>query len=307
VTLHQFTIFAAIAKHGSLTRASQELHITQSSVSQQMRLLQEEYRARLYNRVARGVELTNAGRNFLTAILPILEQVSRLTTSSGKAVTPDADLLVVGATYSASTILLPSLLSRFKKSHPGIQIDFRSNNGAEIERLLLKEKIEIAVTTRLPSSRRIMAEPFRRERLVLVVSRSHPLARAREIALHDIECTPLLVRSSGGRDGATVKRLKSLLEEKGIKVTIGMRFESPSAIKEAIQRKMGIGVLYEEVVRYNLERHQFKEIKIRGLKLEVQSCILYLKEKPLSKAADEFLKLLRSSAGKRQASRKASP
>jgi LysR family transcriptional regulator, low CO2-responsive transcriptional regulator len=307
MTLHQFTIFAAIAKHGSLTRASQQLHLTESCVSQQMRLLQEEYRARLYNRVARGVELTNAGRNFLTAIMPILEQVSRLTTSSGKAVTPDADLLVVGATYSTSTILLPSLLSRFKKSHPGIQIDFRSNNGAEIERLLLKEKIEIAVTTRLPSSRRIMAEPFRRERLVLVVSRSHPLARAREIALHDIECTPLLVRSSGGRDGATVKRLKSLLEEKGIKVNIGMRFESPSAMKEAIQRKMGIGLLYEEVARYNLERHQFKEIKIRGLKLEVDSCIVYLKEKPLSKAADEFLKLLRSSAGKRQASRKASP
>jgi DNA-binding transcriptional LysR family regulator len=267
-----------------------------------MRLLQEEYRARLYNRVARGVDLTDAGRNFLTAILPILEQVSRLTTSSGKAVTPEADLLVVGATYSASTILLPSLLSRFKKSHPRIQIDFRSNNGAEIERLLLKEKIEIAITTRLPSSRRIMVEPFRRERLVLVVSRSHPLARIREITLHDIECTPLLVRSSGGRDGATVKQLKSLLEEKGIKVTIGMRFESPTAMKEAIQRKMGIGLLYEEVARYNLERRQFKEIKIRGLKLEVQSCIVYLKEKPLSKAADEFLKLLRSSAGKRQAS-----
>ncbi len=302
MTLHQFTIFAAIAKHGSLTRASQQLHITESCVSQQMRLLQEEYRARLYNRVARGVDLTDAGRNFLTAILPILEQVSRLTTSSGKAVTPEADLLVVGATYSASTILLPSLLSRFKKSHPQIQIDFRSNNGAEIERLLLKEKIEIAITTRLPSSRRLMVEPFRRERLVLVVSRSHPLARTREIALHDIECTPLLVRSSGGRDGATVKQLKSLLEEKGIKVTIGMRFESPSAMKEAIQRKMGIGLLYEEVARYNLERRQFKEIKIRGLKLEVQSCIVYLKEKPLSKAADEFLKLLRSSAGKRQAS-----
>jgi DNA-binding transcriptional LysR family regulator len=306
MTLHQFTIFAAIAKHGSLTRASQQLHLTESCVSQQMRLLQEEYRARLYNRVARGVELTNAGRNFLTVILPILEQVNRLTTSCGKAVTLDADLLVVGATYSASTILLPSLLSRFKKSHPEIQIDFRSNNGAEIERLLLKEKIEIAITTRLPSSRRIMAEPFRRERLVLVVSRSHPLARAREIALHDLESTPLLVRSSGGRDGATVKRLKALLEEKGIKVTIGMRFESPSAMKEAIQRKMGIGLLYEEVARYDLQRHQFKEIKLRGLKLEVQSCIVYLKEKLLSKPAEEFLKLLRSSAGKRQASRKAS-
>jgi DNA-binding transcriptional LysR family regulator len=97
------------------------------------------------------------------------------------------------------------------------------------------------------------------------------------------------------------------MEKKRIKVTIGMRFESPSAMKEAIQRKMGIGVLYEDAARYNLQRHEFKEIKLRGLKLEEQSYVVYLKEKVLSKAADDFLKLLRSSAGKRQASRKASP
>ena len=300
MTLHQFTIFAAIAKHGSLTKASQELHITQSCVSQQMRLLQEEYGAKLYNRAARGIDLTIAGRHFLVAILPILEQVRRLKTSSGKAVAPDADLLIVGATYSSSTILLPSLLSRFKKSHPGMQIDFRSNNGAEIERLLLKEKIEIALTTRPPSSPRIMAEPFRRERLALIVSRLHPLARARKVGLQDIERTPLLVRASGGRDGTTVKRLVSLMETKRIKVTIGMRFESPSAMKEAIQRNMGIGLLYEDVARYNLQRHEFKEIRIRGLKMAGQSYIVYLKERLLSKAADDFLNLLRSRASKRK-------
>ena len=302
MTLHQFTIFAAIATHGSLTRASQELHITQSCVSQQMRLLQEEYGAKLYNRAARGIELTLAGRNFVVAILPILEQVRRLKTSPVKPVAPDADLFVVGATYSSSTILVPSLLSRLKKLHPGMQIDFRSNNGVEIERLLLKEKIEIAVTTRFPSSPRIMAEPFRRERLALVVSRRHPLARVREVALQDIERTPLLVRASGGRDGTTVKRLKSLVEQKGIKITIGMRFESPTAMKEAIQRNMGIGLLYEDVARYNLQRHEFKEIKIRGLKLEGQSYVVYLKERILSKAANDFLKLLRRSGRKGNAS-----
>lgn len=300
MTLHQFTIFAAIAKHESLTRASQELHITQSCVSQQMRLLQEEYGATLYTRAARGVALTSAGRHFLAAISPILEQVSRLRTSSFQAGAPNVAPLVVGGTYSSSTILLPSLLSRFKKSHPEMQIELRTNNGLEIERLLLKEKIEIAVTTRSPTSPRIMAEPFRRERLAFVVSRRHPLARAREVLLRDIECTPLLVRTSGGRDGSTVRRLKSLIEEKGIKVTIGMRFESPTGITEAIQRNMGIGMLYEDVARYNLQRREFKEIKIRGLKLEGQSYIVYLKEKPLSEAADDFLQLLRSSASKRK-------
>jgi DNA-binding transcriptional LysR family regulator len=225
-----------------------------------------------------------------------------LKTSPVKPVAPDADLFVVGATYSSSTILVPSLLSRLKKLHPGMQIDFRSNNGVEIERLLLKEKIEIAVTTRFPSSPRIMAEPFRRERLALVVSRRHPLARVREVALQDIERTPLLVRASGGRDGTTVKRLKSLVEQKGIKITIGMRFESPTAMKEAIQRNMGIGLLYEDVARYNLQRHEFKEIKIRGLKLEGQSYVVYLKERILSKAANDFLKLLRRSGRKGNAS-----
>jgi DNA-binding transcriptional LysR family regulator len=81
-----------------------------------------------------------------------------------------------------------------------------------------------------------------------------------------------------------------------------MRFESPTAMKEAIQRNMGIGLLYEDVARYNLQRHEFKEIKIRGLKLEGQSYIVYLKERHLSKAANDFLKLLRCSGSKRKAS-----
>jgi LysR family transcriptional regulator, low CO2-responsive transcriptional regulator len=301
MTLHQFTIFAAIAKHGSLTKASQELHITQPCVSHQMRLLQEHYRVKLYTRTARGVDLTDAGRRFLKAVSAILEQVRELESSFGKPAATDPDLLAVGGTYSPSTFLLPSLLSRFRKSHSQTEVDFRTNNGLEIERLLLKQTIEIAVTTRSPKSPRIMPEPFRRERLAFVVARRHPLARERQVSLRDVERTPFLVRTSGGRDGTAVNRLKSLIEEKGINVTIGMRFESPSAMQEAIKRKIGIGIMYKDVARYYLKRSEFKEIKVRGLKLEGQSYIVYLNDKPLSKAAHDFLKLLRSSASEDKA------
>jgi DNA-binding transcriptional LysR family regulator len=213
--------------------------------------------------------------------------------SSAKAAAAVPDLLAVGGTYSASTILLPSLLSRFQKTHPGVRIDFRTNNRLEIERLLLRAKIDIAVTTSGPKSSRITAEPFRRERLAFVVSRRHPLARARSVSLHDIERTPLLVRTSGGRDGTTLRRLKSLIEEKGLKIIIGMSFESPSAMLEAIQRNAGIGIIHKDVARSNLQRGEFKEIKIRGLKLEGETYIIYLNDKPLSRAAHDFLKLLR--------------
>jgi DNA-binding transcriptional LysR family regulator len=186
---------------------------------------------------------------------------------------------------------MPSLLSRFKKSHPTLEIDFRTNNATEIERLLLKHSIEIGLTTRPPKSPLIFVEPFRRERLELFVSRRHPLARVREVSLRDIERTPLLVRTTGGRDGTTIGHLKDTIEQHGIKVTIGMRFESPNAMMEAVQRNMGIGVVYDD----NLDRDEFKVLRVRGLTLEGQSHILYLRDRSLSKPVFAFLKLLRSS------------
>jgi DNA-binding transcriptional LysR family regulator len=255
-----------------------------------MRLLEQEYGAKLYNRTARGVELTDAGRRFLVAISPILEQVRILKTGNATLRAPDPERLAVGGTHSLSSVLLPLLLSKFKQSRPSMEIDFRTNNATEIERLILKRSVEIALTTRLPKSALVVVEPFRQERVGFVVSRGHPLARARELSLRDIERTPLLVRATGGRDGTTVNQLKNLLEQQGIKVTIGMRFESISALMEAVQRNMGIGVTYEE----NVRRDEVKFLKLRSLNLEGHSYIAYLNDKPLSKPAIDFLNLLRS-------------
>jgi DNA-binding transcriptional LysR family regulator len=298
MTLHQFAIFAAVAKCGNVTHASQELSITQPCVSQQMRLLQAEYGARLYRRGGQGVELTEAGQHFLAAITPILDQVKQLRTSSAQALAgPEPKVLAVGGTHSPSTILLPSLLSRYKRLHPDAEIDLRTNNGQEIERLLLNHTIEIAVTMRPPNSARITMEPLRREKLAFVVSRRHPLAGMRKPTLYDIERTPLLVRSSTGSDGN--KHLKTLTEGIGIKVTVSMRFESPAALNHAIQNNMGIGMVYEDEVKYHLKRGEFKVIKVPGLNLQGQSYIIYLNDKPLSTSAMEFLNLLRTTRSRR--------
>jgi DNA-binding transcriptional LysR family regulator len=294
VTFHQFKIFIAVARHKNLTRASEELHITQPCISQQMRLLQEEYGSKLYERTAKGVELTEAGERFLTAVKPILDQVKSLKTSSAQY-TPanEPERLVVGGTHSTSTYLVPSFLSHFKKINRRVEIDFRTNNGPEIERLILKQKIEIAITTRMPNSPRIMAEPLRRERLVPVISRHHRLARAQTISLRDLERTPFLIRASGTLDGTTATRLKYLADENGINITIAIRFESAPAIKEAIHRNLGIGIVHEDVVRYDVRHGDFKIIDIPWLKVEKQSYIIYLNDRALSKTATVFLELLR--------------
>ena len=168
---------------------------------------------------------------------------------------------------------------------------------------MLKGQIEIALTTSFPRSPRIVAELFRREKLVLVASRRHPLARAHEVSLRDVQRTPLLIRSSGGRDGTTARRLK-VLEEEGIKLTIGMRFESPSAMREAIRRSMGVGVVHKDVARDDLIRGEFKALRIPGLNFESEIYIMYLRDKPLSKDGVQLLKLLRRSRSKESATEK---
>jgi DNA-binding transcriptional LysR family regulator len=296
MTLHQFTIFAAIAKHGNLTKASQELHISQPAVSKQMRLLQEQYGAKLFLRRGRGVALTLAGERFRTAVSPILKQVRILHQGSAdSAVKLEPDRLAVGGSYSPSAILLPRLLSRFRKSHPDTEIEFRTSDALMLERLLLKQSIELAVTTHVTKSSQLVVQPFRREKLALLVSCRHPLAYLKEVSVHHLARTPFIVRSSGGRDGNTVKKLKAFAEEKGVTINVGMRFESPSASKAAILKNMGIGMLYEDVVKYNIQRGELKVIKVKDLKLENQSYIVYLQGRTLSAPAAEFLRLLISS------------
>src|SRR4051812_41145633 len=78
MTLHQLKIFAAAAKHLNMTRASQELHISQSCISQQLKLLEEECKIKLYNKIGRGIKLTEKGQLLLIDIEPILNQIKKI-------------------------------------------------------------------------------------------------------------------------------------------------------------------------------------------------------------------------------------
>ncbi len=300
MTLNQFTFLAAVAKHGSLTRASQELRISQPSVSQQLRLLERDSGVKLYRRNGRGIELTEAGRLFLGRIEPILEQVAQI-----KSVFPlreegaETRRLKIGGTFGLSTLLLPSLAARFKKTHSEMEIELRTGSAQRLEQLLLNGHVEIAVSTHRPHHPELVWEPFQRERMVLFVSPAHPLARKSKVTLVDVQAFPLVIRYIAGVQGATVRLLNEFAGQ-GLKFKIGMRCEAPDAIKEAVKENAGIGIVFEDVVKREGDRGEFKVLKGHGLRLESDTYILYRADRPLSALAQEFLTLLRKARVARQ-------
>jgi DNA-binding transcriptional LysR family regulator len=293
MNLNRIKLFSIVARYSNITKASQALHVSQSSVSHQMRLLQSEYRSTFYNKNGRGVELTTAGRLFLAQVDPILKQFEDFnekfkipqTTKTGSP-------LLVGGSYGLSSERLPSVIIDFQKKYPQVQVALRAGNHTAIEQLVLKGDVEVALITFPDSLPRLVMEPYSRQRIAAFVSVHHPLAKRANPTVAEILTNSFVVRGELGPESNFNKMLGGL-EKKGYALKISSYFDSPEAVKVAVQKGTGVGLLYEGLIRPEVQRGAFKILKLAGLKLYAHSFIVYHKDRPLSESARQFLQLLR--------------
>src|SRR4029077_7506618 len=176
MTLHQLRIFDVVSRHLNITKASAELHISEPSVFQQIKSLEESCGFKLYRKVGRGVELTPEGEKLRVEAQEILQKVETLERkfaafrkSSGTAP------LRVGGSHAPSKSILPLCLAAFKRDHPLVEVTLQTQSSRSIERLVLNSQLEIAIITHSSDSPELCYVPFRQERLVLFVSARHSL------------------------------------------------------------------------------------------------------------------------------------
>ena len=293
MTFRQFAAFAEVAKQLNITKAAQALRMIQPSLSKHLKTLEEDYKIKLFTRYAKGIRLTDQGREFIRDIEPILAQLQKVNQRYLNGIAEKKlERLKIGGTYGPSSRILPSLLSSFKKNYPHLDVILRSNSNAIINNLILTGELEIAITSRKPSSFLLYAEPYVPLRRVAFVARSSPLARKNTLNLSDLANVPLIIRGAEESSGSTYLMLNNL-KKQGHKLDIAMHCESPEAVKTAVKQNLGIGFLYYDAVKESVEKGSFKIIQIRGLNMEGQTYIVYHNERPLSPNAQEFLKLLR--------------
>jgi len=188
MTYRQFTAFATIAKHMNITRAAQALHISQPSLSKHLKLLEEDYRIRLFSRNGKGIQLTRDGTEFLTQIDPILAQLKNIEARYlNVSREQQAGPLRVGGTYGPSSNILPSLLAVYRKNHPKVDIILRSNSNGVIHNLVLNGELEIAVCSGPAPSTVLQSEPYLTLKLVAFAAKNDPVVKKKELNLSDLE------------------------------------------------------------------------------------------------------------------------
>jgi DNA-binding transcriptional LysR family regulator len=290
--LNRIELFVTVAHYQNLAVTARKMHVTASSVCQRLKSLERDFGAKLYERHKNGIELTEAGRTLLSTATEILEKLDNLRSSLSPAARTAVHPLVVGGTYNPSAKYLPSAIAAFQNKHPHIKVTFLTSDRVTIEKSLRQSKLDIAIIQSPSESFDLHTEHFATDNLTFFTVPTHPLARKRRLTLKDLVDQPIIIREG---KGSTAKMLKEL-KTRGLNLNVVLRCVSPNAVKAAVQRGMGIGILFCDLIEDEIGRKELKPLEFAGLpKLVGHSYIAYSKDKPLSYAANEFLTLLRES------------
>jgi LysR family transcriptional regulator, hydrogen peroxide-inducible genes activator len=291
MTLHQLRIFAAVANHLNITKASREIRVSQPSVSKQLRLLENEYRQKLYVKSGRGIRLTEEGQLFEVTVKPILEQIEALKRSFDNVTEGRSKSLILGSSPSPGAFFLSAVLKSFVKLRPTVHLTLRTGYPHAIKEMILKSDVEIALTITDPDHPQVIAEPIHSEEIVAVVSARHPLAKKRELDQAELVQAPFVMMKGG--------RIAEEIEKMDLKLNVVMWCDSVDPVKEYVRAGLGVGLFYRGSAEAGLREGYFKVIKVPQIEnIPVTYFALYRKRIPLSANAQDLLTLLRQWSNK---------
>lgn len=297
--LDRIELFVKVAKNQSVAKTARGMHVSPSSVSQRLRSLENDFGVKLYKRTNYGIELTDAGRTVLSTASQVLQQLDTLRNTLNSNSAKDVQTLTVASTYNPSAKCLPSAIAAFQKSHPEIKVTFRSSLRRIVEQWLHNGEVDLAMI-QSPSETCLadfFAEHFAVDTLRFFAHPAHPLAKKSKITVQDLAKTPLIVREGRG----TTDQLLNLLRSRGLKLNIALHCATPVSVKAVVRRKMGIGILFHNMLDDEIRRKEVKVLKVAGLpRFVANSYIVFDKTKTLSDAATEFVGVLREMKSRRK-------
>ncbi|HEV2124029.1 MAG TPA: LysR substrate-binding domain-containing protein [Chloroflexota bacterium] len=195
--INQLVYFEAVARHLHFTRAAEELHVAQPSVSQQIQKLEETLGIPLFHRMKRRVTLTEAGREFLPRVRSILQQIEEARAAVQEVTELRRGALAVGAPPSVGTYLFPNVLAAFNEHYPGITLVFREGGSRVLVERLEAGELDLAVVIEPVRHPVLEAVPLLEEELVLAVPVGHRLAGRGVVRLAELQDEPFVMLRAG--------------------------------------------------------------------------------------------------------------
>jgi aminoethylphosphonate catabolism LysR family transcriptional regulator len=270
MNLTQLRAFHVVAQEKSFTKAARAAHVSQPTLSGQVKALEESYRVRLFERRGRGVQLTELGQNLhaLTLRLFALEGEAQALLAGTRALERGHLRVAADSAYHAIPIL-----AQLKARHGGLSFALSMGNSASVLQQLLDYEADVAVMAKLTSDPRLFTLQFRRDRLVLFVPRAHPWGERKRIKLAELRGQDLVLRERGS---ITREVFEETLAAAAVTPAAIIEVQSREGVGEAVAAGFGIGVVFESEFGAD---PRFHALRVADADLAVAEYVLCLHER----------------------------
>ena len=263
--LRQLEVFAGVYELRSFSRTASALRLTQSTVSEHVRLLEEELGTRLFDRLSRETVPTRAGEllyGYARQMLALRSQARQVVDDFLGHVT---GTLVIGASTIPGEYVLPAVIGRFRERHPRVAITLQISDTRGIVQAVLDGLVDAGVVGADPGNRGLEARALMPDELVLVVPPNHPWSGRSEASLNELQGEPLIVREAGSGSRQALERALDTTGLSLAEMQVIAEMGSTGAIKQAVKAGVGVSVMSSRAVDDECRHGLIARVRLKDL------------------------------------------
>jgi DNA-binding transcriptional LysR family regulator len=287
-TLHQLKVFEATARHGSFTRAAEELFITQPTVSSQIKQLSKTVGLPLFEQIGKRLFLTDAGEELLATCQDIFSRLDHFEMKVADFKGTKQGCLKL-AVITTAKYFIPRILGSFCQQYQGIDVSLKVTNHEQIQGRMQENKDDLYIVSNPPEGLDLLSQPFLDNPLVVIARRNHPLVGLKNIPIERLNNEAFIMREKGS---GTRQAVQTLFNEYDVKVHVRLELGSNEAIKQAIAGGMGLSVLSEHTLISEGKESELSILDVENFPIKRRWYVAHLGGKQLSVIAQTFLEYL---------------
>jgi LysR family transcriptional regulator, regulator for metE and metH len=238
--IRHLRLVSEVAALGSVTRAAERLHLTQSAISHQLRDIESRLGTPLFHRMGKRMVVTHAGERVLRSAGSILDDLRRAEEDIRQIAKEGSGVLRICTQCNTGYHWLPPVLKTFNARHPRVDVHVVAEATPRPVEALLEGKLDLAVLTQDSADKRLSVQPVFRDELVVVVSPEHRLASRRQVPVTELASEHLVIYSSSRHDSYAFRRV---LDPAGVEPARVSHLMLTEAILEMVKANLGVTII----------------------------------------------------------------
>ena len=286
--LRQLEIIRAIADTGSFTAAGEKLHVSQSAISRQILLLEDELGEPVFHRIGRRIRITPAGESLLQLSHRVFRDLQEtVSTISDKREALSGTMRLVGG-MTVCLYVFPALLAEVRRVHPHLDLKVTVGSAERSIAMLRAGAGDLGMITLPVEATDLVSVPVLEEELLLITYPAHPLAKKKSIAPADLDKQDFVLFETGS---ITRRLVEAFFTREGVEANVIMETENVEIIKAMVRSGLGISIIPSQAAASDVRSGQLFRSRIAGHSLVRQTGWLYPKMSRLPRTVSEVIRI----------------